>query len=151
MVEIRPCSFDDLDASAEFPALLAQYAAESSHPELGAPCAQIETYRAMERTGMLHVIGAFAADQLAGFLLITVVVLPHYGVLAATAESFFVAPEYRKSGAGLRLLAAGEALARGLGARAMLVSAPVGGALSRVMSARRSYRLSNEVFVKALA
>ena len=118
--------------------------------ELGPARAQVEIYRALEASGLFHPIAAFEGDRLLGFILPIVVVLPHYGVVAATIESFFVPKAVRKQGIGLRLLAMAEALARELGAKALLLSAPVTGSMGRVLAAK-GFRHSNDVFVKALA
>jgi GNAT superfamily N-acetyltransferase len=75
-------------------------------------------------------------------------VIPHYGVAIAVTESFFVGKEYRKSGAGLKLLRAAEAHAEG--APGLLVSAPVGGTLAEVLP-HLGYRETNRVFFKELA
>lgn len=151
MVDVRRCSIADWEAAPNWHALLAAYAAEAATPELGPISPQMDMYRAGEAAGMLHPVGAFDGDLLVGFILSAVIVLPHYGVLAATVESFFVAPADRKRGVGLSLLGHAEGVARELGAKALLLSAPAGGVLSRVMCAHRAYRHNSETFVRALA
>lgn len=150
MMQIRRCTVAELEAAPNLAELLAEYERESSMPELGAAVPQVESYRAMEAAGLLHPIGAFDGDRLAGFILPIVAVLPHYGARVATVESFFVASADRKSGAGDLLRTEAEALGRELGCRAIIISAPVDGVLSRVLEAGR-YRQSNDVFVRALA
>ena len=81
------------------------------------------------------------------FLLVPV--LPHFGRKVGVSESYFVAAEYRKTGAGLRLLHAAEEAAREAGAVGVLVSAPTGGILERVMPGV-GYRETNRVFFKGL-
>jgi len=130
--------------------MIAEYARESAMPEIGSPCPQYDTYRAMEAAGVIHSVGAFAGERMVGFILPIVIALPHYGVVTATVESFFVCAAERKKGLGLRLLDAAERLVLGLGAKALLLSAPTGGALDKVLP-RRGFRHSNNVFVKALA
>lgn len=151
MVDVRRCTIADLAAAPNIDAVLAAYAAEGALPEIGAPNPQVETYYAMEKANVLHAIGAFDGDRLLGFILPIVIALPHYGVVTATVESFFVAEAERKHGIGLRLLRAAEDLVRLLGAKAMLVSAPVDGALAHGLHFSKAYRHSNEVFVRALA
>lgn len=146
---IRSCTVAELEAAPNLAEVLAEYAHESSLPELGQPQAQVETYRALESAGVFHPIGAFDGDRLIGFILPLVAPLPHYGVVAGVVESFFVSTADRKRGVGLKLLGATEGLARAAGAKALLVSAPSGGSLSRVLP-HRGYRHSNEVFVRAL-
>jgi GNAT superfamily N-acetyltransferase len=149
-IRVRRCTVAELEAAPNLAELLAEYAAESSLPELGPACAQVETYRVMEASGFFHPIGAFDGERLVGFILPIVITLPHYGVLAATVESFFVPKAERSKGVGLRLLKHAEDLATGLGAKALIVSAPAFGALSSMLARKKSYRLSNEAFVRAL-
>lgn len=139
----------DIEASPDLPALLAEYAAESANDEIGPACPQIETYRAMEAVGMFHAFAARLDDRLVGFMFLLLPVLPHFGKLVGVAESYFVAAEHRKTGAGLRLLHAAEEAAREAGAVGVLVSAPTGGILERVMPGI-GYRETNRVFFKGL-
>lgn len=150
-MEVRRCTIAELAAMPNLEAVFAEYAAEAALAELGPPCVQVETYRALEATGLFHPIGAFEGGQLAGFILPIVVVLPHYGAMAATVESFFVPKAERHKGVGARLLAEAERLAKELGARALLLSAPIDGVLARVLNLRSKYRATNTVFVRALA
>ena len=150
MTIIRRCTVAELEAAPNLAEVLAAYEVESRMKELGPATPQIATYRALEASGMFHPIGAFDGDRLLGFILPIVVVLPHYGVVAATVESFFVLVPERKRGIGLQLLKFAETTARELGAKALLLSAPVSGALTRVLAAK-AYRHSNDVYVKALA
>lgn len=151
MISIRRCTIRELEATPNLAAVLAEYARESRMAELGEPRAQVETYRHLEATGMFHPIGAFDGDRLAGFILPIVIVLPHYGVVAATIESIFVPATERKKGIGLRLLDAARTLARELGSKGMLVSAPAGGRLDKVLSRSKRFRHSNNVYIEALA
>lgn len=150
MVEIRRCSVAEIESAPDLDEALAGYASESSLPEIGAACPQFDTYYKLEAAGMLHAVGAFVDGHLQGGILLLVTVLPHYGVPAATTESFFVVKEARRLGLGLQLLTHAEEIAREMGAKALLVSAPTGGSLARVMPAMGSYRHSNQVFVRAL-
>lgn len=151
MIEIRACTIAELESADNLDALLTRYAREGSLPELGDPVPQVDIYRLLEQTSVLHPVGAFENGKLVGFIFPLVGPIPHYGATAVTIESFFVRPEERKQGAGLALLAQAESLGRDLGARAILVSAPKGGTLARVLSSKDAYRHSNEVFVRALA
>jgi GNAT superfamily N-acetyltransferase len=150
MIDIHRCTIAEIEAAPNLAEVLAEYARESSIQEMGPASAQFETYRALEATGMFHPIGAFENGRLVGFIFPIVVVLPHYGVLAATVESFFVPQADRKKGIGLFLIHQAEVLAKGLGAKALLFSAPAGGSLAQVLPGR-GYRHSNNVFVKGMA
>lgn len=151
MISVRRCSVAELEAAPNLGELLAEYAAESALPELGAPAPQVAIYRKLEEAGVLRPVAAFEGDRLLGFISPLCSVLPHYGVVAATVESFFVPRALRKKGIGLELLAEAELVAQVAGARALFLSAPAGGSLARVLDRRGGYRLSNVVHVKALA
>jgi GNAT superfamily N-acetyltransferase len=139
-----------LEAAPEIAALLAEYAAESAIDGLPPPAAKWETYRSLEAAGLLHVIGATVDGRLVGLITVLAPVLPHYGIPVAVSESFFVAADYRRTGAGLRLLRAAEDKARALGSPGLLVSAPFGGDLFRVLP-RVGYAETNRVFFKKVA
>lgn len=131
-------------------ALLDGYGAESAIKGMPPFNAQMGAYSAMEAAGILHPLVAFDGDVLVGFLLLLIAPLPHYGVKVATTESFFVAPEYRDAGHGLRLLRAAEVHAATLGAACLLVSAPKDGRLAAVLERLPHYSETNRVFFKGL-
>lgn len=139
----------DIEASPELPALLAEYEAESAKSGIGPACPDIATYRAMEAGGLLHPFTARLDGRLIGFLFLLTTVLPHFSRLVGVSESLFVAAEHRKTGAGLRLIRAAEELARAAGAPVLLISAPVGGVLERVVHGI-GYRDASRVFYKEL-
>lgn len=146
---VRRCTIADLESAPNLSAVLSEYEIESSMREFGRACVQVEMYRGMEAAGFLHPIAAFDENQLNGFILPIVMTVPHYGVLAATVESFFVPKEFRRQGIGLLLRAEAEKLAKELGAKALLLSAPDMSILDRVMKLS-PYRHSNNVYVRAL-
>lgn len=143
-------SFADLETAPTFPALLKEYAAECAIPGLPPPKANLETYRDLEAKGLLHVLAAVEADELVGFLILLVPVLPHYSVGVAVSESFFVAKAHRGTGAGLALLRAAEQRAKAVGSPGLLVSAPFQGDLFKVLP-RVGYAETNRVFFKAVS
>jgi GNAT superfamily N-acetyltransferase len=104
----------------------------------------------LEQVGTAHTIGAFREDDLVGFIIVLVAVLPHFGRRVASTESFFVAQSERKSGAGLQLLREAERLARELGAVGFFVSAPIGSRLASVMP-RARYREASTIFFRSFA
>lgn len=146
---IRPCTVAEIEQAPRLDALLAAYGEESHIPELGEPEPCFATYRAMEAAGAVQIIGAFAPD-LVGVVILLVYGLPHYaGRKVGTLESFFVLPEARQSGAGMKLLHAAEARAAELGANGLLVSAPLDGRLDAILP-RSGYRASNRIYVRSL-
>lgn len=146
---VRLCSVDELIAAPNLSALLEEYAAESSIEGIGAACAQFDAYRAIEQNGIMRCLGAFHGDRLVGFLVFLFANLPHYGKVVASQESFFVARDARKGGAGIKLLHAAEEMAREIGAAGFIASAPVGGKLELVLP-HVGYRHTNQIFYKAL-
>lgn len=130
--------------------LLKAYAEECSLPEIGQVNPQGEMYERMEDVGVVRFLAAIEDEQLIGFASVLMTVLPHYGRKVATMESLFVASEYRASEAGRKLMNAVEEYAKANGCVAILYSAPAGGQLERLLSAKRSYRHSNTVFAKSL-
>lgn len=148
-VQIQRSTVAEVEAYPEFPALVAEYAAESANEALGAVNPQMGTYRGMEAAGVLHALSATLEGKLIGLLFLLTPVLPHFGRKAGVAESFFVVSAHRNTGAGLRLLALAEEVAAEQGARGVMVSAPEGGVLQRVMPGV-GYRPAAQVFFKAL-
>ena len=119
-----------------FPALRAEYAAECALAGLPDPQEKESAYAALDQSGALTLFRADVGGVLAGFVSVLAPVLPHYGVTVAVTESLFVAARYRKSGAGLALIRRAERYARGIGSPGMLISAPSGGRLVRLLPCR---------------
>lgn len=136
-----------LMCAAEFPALVAEYTAESALVEMPPPNPTLETYQRMERSGALTVFVWAGAGRIVGYLKVLVSVIPHYERPMGVVESIFVASAHRSGGAGLRLIDAAEAHARKNGCIAVMLSSPVGGRLAGVLG-RRGYRAANTIFVK---
>lgn len=145
-IKIKECPVSTI-LSSNTAGLLAEYAAESSINGMPPINTDSKTYMAMERSGCLQAIGAFKGDKLVGVIVLLTSVLPHYSALTTVTESFFVAKKYRKGGTGLKLLKAAEEYARDRGAVGMLVSAPAGGSLEKVIP-RMGYSHSNTIFFK---
>ena len=144
---IRKCSIAEIESAANIEAILSENAAESAIAGLPAPSAKFEMYRGLEESGALHVVGAFLDELIIGYITVLAPVLPHYSAVVAVTESFFVAKEYRKTGAGLKLLAEAEDYAKSKGSPGLLVSAPFGGNLAEVLP-RKGYEETNRVFFK---
>lgn len=145
MVEIRPCTVDEI---LNTPELVAEYSTYAL-PGMPAPNVQWDQYRLMEQAGVIHVIGAFADGKLVGFVSTIGHVSLHYGARLTLTESFFVAKQYRNSGAGIKLLRAVEQLAKSDGSTGLMITAPHNKELSNVLSAV-GYHQSHEVFFKCV-
>lgn len=149
-VTIRPCTVAEVFAAPNIDELLAEYASESSIAGLPSAVPNRDLYAGLEATGFMQVIGAFEGERLVGFLVLVVTVNPHYSQILAVTESYFVAAEHRKTGAGLQLLAVAENLAKQKGALGMFVSAPVQSRLARVMPGI-GYRETTRAFFRGFA
>ena len=148
-MEIQPATVDELIAAPNWWALFDEYAAECGNGGIGKPDMQVDTYRALEASGLLKIAAAHHEGGLIGFAVYLLSILPHYGKRVAITESIFVSPAHRNTGAGLALLKAVEAAALEGGAVGLLVSAPVGGSLDRLLAAKR-YEHTNAVWFKRL-
>lgn len=146
-LDIRKCSAAEIRGNPGFPALAAEYKAEAAIAGLPDPDEKAASYDALEKSGFFHLYGAFLDGKVIGLVAVLAPVVPHYGAVVATAESFFVVGAHRKTGAGLKLLKAAEAQAKEAGSPGLLISAPYGGRLAQVMP-RLGYRETNRVFFK---
>lgn len=149
-MEVAKSSVAEVMGADAFPALAAEYEAEALIEGMPAPAAKFEAYQALEAAGLLHVFAATVDGGLVGFISLLVASLPRYGRPVAMSESFFVAREHRKTGAGLRLLKAAENEARSLGCPGLLVSAPYEGDLFKVLP-RVGFSECSRIFFKRLA
>ncbi|CAN5191924.1 GNAT family N-acetyltransferase [soil metagenome] len=150
MLKIGPTTIAAVTEAPSFLELAAEYAAESQIKGLPPPTTDMTAYRRLEAAGLLHAFSATVDGELAGFLTLLVALHPRYAVPLATSESHFVGKAHRKTGAGLKLLAAAEAKAREMGTPGLLVSAPLGGSLAEVLP-RRGFSETNRVFFKGFA
>lgn len=146
-MELRHCTVAEIAAAPNLDALLAAYAAESTIPELGPPKPQLDVYRKLEAQRVIYPIAAFDGANCVGFISVVATVLPHYGAFAAQIESFFVMREHRRQGIGLRLLRMGIDKAWEVGAKGLLISAPVGSALDKVLAKNKHARHNNNLYV----
>src|SRR4051812_31960886 len=121
-MHILPITFADFFAHPDAPALLEAYARECANTGLPPYSPHRETYTLIEAAGALHMLAAFSGEgRMLGFLTLLVSLNPHYSVLLAVTESWFVAPEHRPTGAGLALYRAAKELAKARGAHAVYV------------------------------
>lgn len=148
MIEIWPCNYQDILDAENAPEMLAEYAQESAIKGLGEANPQRDSYQMLEDGGAMFCFGAYKGGKMVGFVNVLLSVLPHFGKLAATLESYFVMSEHRTSQAGLGLLRQAERFAMEKGAVGLLVSAPIDGRLDRIMSGL-DYHPTNRVHFKA--
>lgn len=150
-VTIRQCTFDELASAAAFDALCVEYAAESGRmSELGEPRIDAAQYRAMEAAGIACCIGAWRDDELVGFGVLTLSVLPHFSVLVGGLISFFVGASARRTGAGTQIRLTAERIAEERGAVGLIISAPSESRLDVILP-RSGYRTTNRLYFKGFA
>lgn len=146
---IRECPFDELASAPSFDTLCIEYAAESGRmAELGIANVDGDAYRAMEAAGVARCVGAWDGDQLVGFCVVTLSVLPHFSKLVGGLISFFVCANARKGGTGTRMRQAAERIAQLRGAAGIVISAPVESRLDVILP-RSGYRATNRLYFKA--
>lgn len=150
-MNVQPATVAEIEAATAFPALIAEYAAESAIDGMPPPRARMSQYRELEAAGLLSVLAAVAGTgELAGFISVLSAPLPHYGRTVAVSESFFVGKAHRASMAGLKLLVAAEALTVEMRSPGLLVSAPYASRLAELLP-RCGYVETNRVFFKKVS
>jgi GNAT superfamily N-acetyltransferase len=130
------------------PELLAEYAAECGVAALGPISPQWEMYERMQAAGLLQMFGVYVDGGMVGFANVLVSVLPHYGFIASTVESLFVAQAHRNSGAGARLMKTIERHARDRECKAVFYGAPAGGKMEGLLGKR--YARASSMYYKPL-
>jgi GNAT superfamily N-acetyltransferase len=143
---LRPCCVADIFMS-DLPEL---YARESAIQGMPAPKPDRAMYELLEQSGSLYCIGAFDDSRIIGLVAVLSHPLPHYGYMISAPESFFVHKDYRCTNAGIALLLAAEQRAKDTGSVGMLVTAPYGKELERIMDYMPGYKRSNTVFFKGI-
>lgn len=150
MIEIKPCTaVEILDPVNSW--LIEEYAAESAIAGMPHPMGKLSLYTPLEAAGVIRAFGAFDGGVLIGFIAVLVNDLPHYGAKVGVIESWVVAAAHRKTGAGMILLREARQHAKSAGAVGLLVSAPKGGRLERVMMQLDGFTATNTVFFGGLA
>jgi GNAT superfamily N-acetyltransferase len=149
-VSVRGCTCAELIAHPDFDGLLSAYALESRLPGMPEPCADLASYSRLEAAGVLFAFQATVGDTLVGFAILLVSVLPHYTVTMGHVESYFVAADYRKQGAGLSLRRAMEHRARESNAHGIFIQAALGSRLGLVLEREEAYAEVSRVFLRVL-
>lgn len=149
-LHIRRVTIAEMEAQPHIYTMLEEYAAESAIKGLPHPAAKASTYKNLEAIGTLVSFGAFDEERLIGYINVMLPVLPHFDQMIAVSESFFVLKEFRKTGAGLKLLRIAETFSFEKGSPGFLVSAPLFGDLCDVLPSV-GYVPTSCVFFKNLA
>jgi hypothetical protein len=149
-IEIRSVTISDIERDQQWLDLVDEYGSEVQHAGMPSHDPQMETYGSLEQLGVLHPFCAYDGDRMIGFMFLLFSVLPHYGVLMMSIESWYVSEAARSTGAGIKMLGFAEDFAMGRGAHGVIISAPIGGALERV-APRRGYSQTSAVYVKRVS
>lgn len=146
---IERCSFVELEAAPQWPALIAEYSAEAGNPLMPPVNYDPDTYRRLCEAGQLHSYAVNVDTSLIGFMLLLDCPMHKYSAKALSVEAIFVAGANRMSGAGVRLLRKAEEVARERGCVGLFASSPAGGALGEVLP-RMGFVESNRIFCKPI-
>lgn len=149
-MNVKPCSVDEFFSYPNLCELFEEYRKEADRGGYGKPSVQVNMYKTLESAGILKAIVAERDGILIGFIALLVSVVPHFGKVIASTESFFVIESERKNGAGIRLLRLAEKEARNMGSVMFYSTAPVGGRLEKLLP-NLGFEKTNVVFGKRLA
>ncbi|AIL33104.1 GNAT family N-acetyltransferase [Basilea psittacipulmonis] len=148
MVTIRELTMDELFNHPDFEEVVEQYTQDGGRAPLYGPVNK-EAYRHLEKSGLTRVLGAFGDNRLVGGLILVFSKTLHHSQLIVATDAFFVSPSARKGGVGLRLLKQAQELAKACGAVGVFASAPIGGALEKVLP-RHGFKATNTFYFKEL-
>lgn len=81
-----------------------------------------ETYSELDDAGRLHITTARAEGVLVGYFIFFIGRHPHYDVLAGSMDVYYLAPEFRKGTAGIRLFMETERFLRSRGVQYLLAT-----------------------------
>lgn len=146
-IMVRRTTISEIESNENFSALFMEYADECAIHGLPAPTEKMAAYHLIEKSGIFQAYGAFLGDILIGFMAVLTPVVPHYGVGITVTESLFVGKEYRKMGAGLKLLKKAHNHASAAKSPGLFISAPTGGTLEKILP-RLGFRETNKAFFK---
>lgn len=130
--------------------LFVEYEKESSVLKRIPANPDVETYQALLNIGCLVCFGAYVDNKMVGFISVLSHTAPHYGVRISVTESFFVSIEYRSKGIGVKLLREAERYAKSIDSKYLMISAPVGSQLEKLMHTHKHYEPSNAIFLRSL-
>lgn len=151
-MDIRECAVDEIFDSTDFTVLSDLYRAECQrNNDLPSDAPDRETYMALDRAGLLIVIGAYVGATLHGFAAaIKSPALHHGSAPTAMIDTIYMRPATAGlSCSGYRLIAQVEITARERwGVPGVYISAPVGGRLERILP-RLGYTATNTIFYRS--
>ncbi|MDR2209364.1 MAG: GNAT family N-acetyltransferase [Azoarcus sp.] len=147
-MDIRQTTFDEALAQADVNTLLTEYAREAS--SFGNPEPNIDAYKQLEDAGIAILLCAYVNGEIVGFCILTVFHQLQYDRIDAFTEALFVRNKYRNTGAGASLLRRSGRIAKEIGARSYVVTAPTGGVLHKAMERSKLFKESGRIFMRRL-
>lgn len=147
-MQIVRCSFPELETMTGIEQVRDEYAEESRIEGFPEPIPHLDSYRAMDNSGIITVFAALEGHLTVGFAIVLCSVLPHYSKAVAHLESFFVRKDYRKTGAGHALYAECRTRAQEIGAVAFMASAKVGSGMQMFMKSKKRCQITHEIFTE---
>jgi predicted acetyltransferase len=148
MLEIKKSTMFEMESDPKFRPLLAEYGEEVAKTGGLKPCADIDMYYKIERSGSFHVWSARLDNTMIGFISVIVNIFPHYSLLLSSTESYFVGAQYRYTGAGNKLKAVAEDFLEKMDAEGIIITAPKDGPLIKVLANSDEYKEMGKVFFK---
>lgn len=146
---VKKCSVYDIENAPNVVGLLDEYSHECAIEGLPVPTANWPLYTKLEINGALQFLSATSNGWLIGLATVISTIVPHYAAITSVMESLFVLPEYRKTGAGLKLMRLAEKHAKEMGATGLLISAPFYGSLVNLLEKDNNYKETNRVFFRS--
>lgn len=134
---VKKVSVNQIACSPEIERLEKEYTEECAHEFFREGRIDWDTYRQMENLGLLTVFGVYDPDRrLQGFAAVVKSKSLHKGITTCILETVFVSQCLRPTGMGGLLLLRCKREAKAMGAKVLIVNAPVGSSLAVSMSAR---------------
>lgn len=108
-------------------------------------------YDAMEQGGILHTLTVRHHGRLVGYFIALILAHPHYSTAGkmAMTDVYYILPEFRKGGAGARMLAAVEQSLKALKVTKAYLSTKIHDDHSQLFE-RMGWRLTDKCFTKVL-
>jgi GNAT superfamily N-acetyltransferase len=106
------------------------------------------TYRGLDDDSRLHITSARSEGRLVGYFVLFLNLHPHYQILTAAMDVYFLAPEVRKGNAGLKLFAAAEKALVDRGAKLLLATARLDRPGAGLVFERLGWKKSRVVYEK---
>lgn len=128
----------------DFDQVVIDYCSESGLPDLGSAMPALDWYQNLEKVGALSCCVAVDGDNLVGVVVVVTTLYPHFGKLVGSVESLWLAKDYRKGSAGLKLIREAKAMAKEKGAIGVYFGARFGSRLAKVYE--RLFTLVNQLF-----